>query len=58
MKRRPLNCSRCGRFVGPDGYDDVIEVQWGLYEEGYPLCGRCLRREQREQEGKAKEVKS
>lgn len=39
IKRIALNCWKCGRFVGPDGYDDY-DAESG--EVGYPLCKRCL----------------
>ena len=39
----PLNCSKCGRFVGKDGFHDVFYDGYnGGYEIGYPLCKRCL----------------
>jgi hypothetical protein len=39
----PLNCSKCGRFVGKDGFHDVFYDGYnGGWEIGYPLCKRCL----------------
>ena len=39
----PLNCSKCGRFVGKDGFKDVSYDGYnGGWEVGYPLCKRCL----------------
>ena len=39
----PLNCSKCGRFVGKDGFHDVCyDPYTGGYEVGYPLCKKCL----------------
>jgi len=35
----PLNCSKCGRFVGKDGFHDYDPE---TREVGYPLCKRCL----------------
>ena len=43
-RRMPMNCYKCGRFIGPDGNPDVCEVDYGVYEAGYPTCGRCLKR--------------
>ena len=41
-----INCSKCGRWVGKDGfYDYCSETK----EIGYPLCKRCLD-EQKERE--------
>lgn len=41
----PLNCSKCGRFVGKDGFYDVMYDHYnGWYEVGYPLCKKCLDR--------------
>ena len=40
-----MNCYKCGRFIGPDGDPDVCEVDIGVYEAGYPTCGRCLKRD-------------
>jgi hypothetical protein len=40
----PLQCYRCGRFIGPDGYPDVVDVD-GMPEEGYSICGQCGRAE-------------
>jgi hypothetical protein len=40
----PLQCYKCGHYLGPDGYPDVFLVD-GVYEEGYTLCGPCGRAE-------------
>ena len=40
----PLQCYKCGQFLGHDGYPDVFRVD-GVYEEGYTMCGRCGRTE-------------
>jgi len=37
-----INCSICGRWVGPDGFKDVGYGCEGTPEVGYPLCKRCL----------------
>ena len=39
----PLQCCRCGRFIGPDGYPDMVMGD-GNWEEGYSLCGPCGRK--------------
>ena len=39
----PLNCSKCGRFVGKDGFHDYDPE---TREVGYPLCKRCLSKKQ------------
>ena len=47
MKQRyvGLNCSKCGRWVGKDGFHDVYpDDSTGMVEIGYPLCERCLDR--------------
>ena len=36
----PLNCCKCGRFLGRDGYPDALP---GDTEYGYPTCGPCGR---------------
>ena len=47
----PLNCSQCGRFIGKDGYVDVIYDDYaGGYEAGYSYCGRCLQEREPPQE--------
>lgn len=39
----PLNCSKCGRFVGKDGFADVGYDYWnGGHEVGYPVCAKCI----------------
>jgi len=40
-----MNCSICGRFVGKDGHCDIIEADTGVFEVGYPMCGRCLEKQ-------------
>ena len=37
-----VNCSKCGRFVGKDGFMDGGYDSDGVYELGYPLCRECL----------------
>ena len=37
-----LNCSKCGRWVGPDGFTDAGYDCEGTPDIGYPLCKRCL----------------
>jgi|GEM_PF-3593174 len=45
MKTRPINCYRCGRFVGKNGFIDVYYDDYnGGYEFGYPECASCLSR--------------
>jgi hypothetical protein len=45
----PLQCYKCGRFLGPDGYPDIVYDDWnGGYEQGYTLCGPCGRAEGKE----------
>jgi hypothetical protein len=44
-RRMPMNCYKCGRFIGSDGDPNVCEVDIGVYEAGYPTCGRCLKRD-------------
>ena len=39
------NCSKCGRFVGKDGFMDGGCDSEGVYELGYPLCGECLEKQ-------------
>lgn len=44
----PLNCYRCGRFVGKDGDPDIWRSVGGEPAEiGYSRCGRCVRDDQR-----------
>lgn len=44
MKTRPLNCCKCGKFVGKDGFIDVFYDDYsGGYEIGYPKCASCLK---------------
>lgn len=41
----PLNCSKCGCFVGKDGFHDVVYDYYNDgYEVGYPLCKKRLDR--------------
>lgn len=36
------HCSKCGRFVGKDGYIDIAYDEYnGGWEEGYHLCAKC-----------------
>ena len=39
-----INCSKCGRWVGKDGFIDVSmeEYNGSALELGYSLCKRCL----------------
>jgi len=40
VKKKLLNCHKCGKFVGKDGfYDGYL----GGYEIGYPECASCLK---------------
>ena len=42
-RQAPVNCHKCGRFLGPDGDPDVAyDPYMGAYEAGYPTCGPCL----------------
>jgi hypothetical protein len=41
-KGYPLTCCKCGRFIGKDGYPDIVYLD-GVYEEGYSYCGPCGR---------------
>ena len=41
-KYTPLNCSKCGQWVGKDGFMDCGYDSEGTPEIGYPLCKRCL----------------
>lgn len=44
MRHTPLNCCKCGRFIGKDGYPDIVWDSWnGGWEEGYSYCGPCGR---------------
>jgi hypothetical protein len=44
---RRTNCSKCGRFVGKDGYCDIgYDEYMGGYEIGYPICRKCLNEQQ------------
>jgi hypothetical protein len=44
----PLQCHKCGHFIGKDGYPDVFYDDYsGGYEEGYSLCGPCGRKDGR-----------
>jgi len=43
---RGINCSRCGRFVGRDGYADLYYDGYnGGWEIGYAVCAACLEKE-------------
>lgn len=39
-----VNCSKCGRWVGKDGFMDVYNDEYNGYalELGSPLCKKCL----------------
>ncbi len=52
-----FHCSRCGRFASEasGGFSDLYEAGFGIYEQGYPLCRECLKKE-REAERKKREV--
>ena len=47
----PINCYKCGRFVGKDGYTGIVEVDNGVYECAYPECRKCLEKAADAQEG-------
>ena len=37
-----VQCYKCGRFVGKDGFIDVTyDYYMGGWEEGYSECGKC-----------------
>ena len=38
-----INCSKCGKFIGNGGFDDIYHDPSGYTEIGYPLCGMCLK---------------
>ena len=41
--RTKIQCYKCGRFVGQNGFIDISYDDYsGGYEEGYSLCARCL----------------
>ena len=41
-----IHCHKCGRFVGKDGFIDIIyDYYMGGWEEGYSECRRCLDKE-------------
>ena len=51
-------CSKCGRFVGKDGFIDISYDEYmGGYEEGYSLCARCLQKEKAKKEEEVKTQK-
>jgi len=56
MKRErciPLNCSKCGRFVGKNGFHDIsYDDYMGGWEVGYPLCERCLHEKRQKEKSK------
>ena len=37
-----INCSKCGRWVGKDGFHDYDSES---REIGYPLCRECLKKQ-------------
>lgn len=44
----PVNCSKCGRFVGKKGFMDLsYDYYNGGWEMGYPLCESCLEKERK-----------
>jgi len=44
-----INCSKCGRWVGKDGFHDTYadEYNGSALETGYPMCKRCLDKEKK-----------
>jgi len=42
MKRHPCNCHKCGRFVGPDGYRDELDLDGVKGDGGSSLCAKHL----------------
>ena len=42
MKRHPCHCHKCGRFVGPDGYRDDLELDGVKGDGGNSLCAKHL----------------
>jgi hypothetical protein len=41
----PMQCCKCGRFIGPDGQIDVVYDEYhGAYEAGYSYCAKCLKK--------------
>ena len=41
------HCSKCGRFIGKDGFIDIYYDEYmGGYEEGCSLCASCLKRKE------------
>lgn len=46
------HCSKCGRFVGKDGFIDIsYDPYMGGYEEGYSLCRDCLKKQKEKRKG-------
>jgi len=39
----PMNCTICGRFVGQDGYPNLVYDDWFGGWKAEPVCGRCGR---------------
>lgn len=38
-----LNCSKCGQFIGKDGFHDTyFDNGTNSIEIGYPLCKICM----------------
>jgi len=47
-----INCSKCGKWVGKDGYLDIVWDDYnGGWEMGYPLCGPCLKKQTENEQG-------
>ena len=49
-----FNCSKCGRFTSENkgGFADVIYDEYnGGYEQFYPLCAACLKKQRKAKVG-------
>ncbi len=44
-KHAPLQCGRCGRWLGKDGYPRAVYDEWNGGWEVDPLCGPCGRKQ-------------
>jgi hypothetical protein len=44
MKAESLKCTKCGRFLGRDGYPRSVYDDWNGGIEVDPLCGPCGRK--------------